>query len=190
MGPFDYMDVKDWLIVLATLLSPLIAVQVSVYLQRRRDKEARKFQVFQALMASRAAVLAPRFVEALNMVDVAFYGRDRKSRATVEACRLYIEHHNQSTASETWGDKRSDLMVDMLQKMAVATGYEFDKVSIKNTSYFPRGYGDQEFENQQIRKLFLAVLKGERGFPVYVPSVPPAPTTDEQQIATTSGEPR
>lgn len=164
------MDTKDWLTIVATLLSPLIAVQVSVYLQHRKEKREQRFQVFRTLMATRAANLNPAHVEALNMIDVAYYGADRKSKAVVEACKVYIEHHNRPLSQEGWGMRREELLVDLLQKMANCLGYDFDKVSIQRTSYFPRGFGDTDWENQQIRKLALAVLKGERWLPVYATS--------------------
>ncbi len=162
------METKDWLTILATLLSPLIAVQVSVYLQHRREKRDQRLGLFRTLMATRAANLNPAHVEALNTIDVAFYGSDRKSKAVVEACKVYLEHHNSPTSNENWGSRRLELLVDLLQKMADSLGYEFDKVSIQRTSYFPRGFGDADWDQQQIRKLLLAVLKGERMLPVWL----------------------
>ncbi len=162
------VEAKDWLTIAATLLSPLIAVQVSVYLQHRREKRDQRLGVFRTLMATRAANLNPAHVEALNTIDVAFYGSDRKSKAVVEACKVYLEHHNSPTSSENWGSRRLELLVDLLQKMADSLGYEFDKVSIQRTSYFPRGFGDADWDQQQIRKLLLALLKGERMLPIWL----------------------
>lgn len=158
----------EWLTLLAILLSPVIAVQVTERLRERRERRDRRLHVFRTLMATRAAGLDPQHVAALNMIDVEFYGEDPKSRAVVEACRLYLEHHNRAAvASETWADKRMDLLLDLLQKMGDSLGYRMDKVSIRNTSYFPRGYGDQQLELQAIRKHLLALLEGKRWLPVF-----------------------
>jgi len=162
------MQLKDWLGIVAALLSPLIAVQVSVFLQHRKEKREQRFQVFRALMATRAANLTPAHVEALNMIDVAFYGTDRKSKAVVEACKVYLEHHNRPVNNDNWQPKKQELLVDLLQKMAASLGYDFDKVSIERTSYFPRGFGDMEWEQQQIRKLVLSLLQGDRTLPISV----------------------
>lgn len=158
---------SDMLIVLATLLSPLIAIQVSAYLQDRREKRDRRFRAFQILMATRAANLTPEHVEALNIIDVAYYGTDRKSKDVVEAHKVYLDHLNRPTALETWSPRREELMVDLLQKMAVSLGYDFDKVTIRRTAYNPQGFGDRDWESLQIRQLVLALLKGERWLPVY-----------------------
>lgn len=38
MNWLELVEVKDWLVIISTLLSPLIAVQVSKYIERRRQK--------------------------------------------------------------------------------------------------------------------------------------------------------
>lgn len=158
----------ELLTLFAILLSPLIAVQATAWLQRRRNDRDRRMHIFRTLMGTRAAGLDPNHVAALNMIDVEFYGKDRKSRAVVEACRVYLEHHNRgNVAAEAWGDKRVDLLLDLLQKMGESLGYEMDRVSIRNTSYFPRGYGDQEYESRMIRKYFLDLLEGKRWLPIF-----------------------
>ena len=110
------------------------------------------------------------------MIDVEFYGTDRSSRAVVDAWKVYLDHLNAPTVTEdAWGPKREELLVDLLQKMAGHLDYHFDKSDIKRTSYFPRGYGDAEWEQQQIRRLLLSLLKGERSLPISAPQVSPSP---------------
>src|SRR5439155_23554849 len=68
---------SDWLTVAAIVLAPLVALRVSVWLDRRKEKRQRQFLIFQTLMATRASGLAPEHVQALNMIDVEFYGADQ-----------------------------------------------------------------------------------------------------------------
>lgn len=164
------MSTSDWINVLAILLAPLVAIRVSVWLERRKEKRQRQFIIFQTLMATRASTLAPNHVQGLNMIDVEFYGTDRSSRAVVEAWKVYLDFLNTPTEpSPAWGARQKELLVDLLQKMASHLGYHFDKTDIKNTSYFPQGYGTAEWEQQQIRQLMLSLLKGERALPVAPP---------------------
>jgi uncharacterized protein DUF6680 len=161
------MALSDWLTVAAILLAPLVALRVSMWLDRRKEKAQRKFRIFQTLMATRASGLAPEHVQALNMIDVEFYGTSSGTRAVVDAWKVYLDFLNTPAApSEAWGARREELLVDILQKMARHLGYYFDKTDIKRTSYFPQGYGTAEWEQQQIRQLMLALLKGERSLPV------------------------
>ena len=64
------IDMKDWLVVIATLLSPLIAVQVTKWLDRRNQVRDEQIRIFKTLMATRASTLDPRHVESLNVIDV------------------------------------------------------------------------------------------------------------------------
>ncbi len=159
------MAISDWLTVAAILLAPLVAIQVSVGLEKRKEK--RQLSIFQTLTATRASGLAPAHVQALNMIDVEFYGTDKGTRAVVDAWKVYLDFLNTpAEPSKAWGAKREELLVDLLQKMASHLGFHFDKTDIKHTSYFPQGYSAAEWEQQQIRQLVLALLKGERALPV------------------------
>lgn len=163
------MKAIDWINIAAILVAPLVAVQVSLWLERRKERRRRQLETFRTLMATRASGLAPDHVKALNMIDVEFYGSDKSSKAVLQAWKAYLDHLNMpSTASKAWGTKREELLVDLLQKMATHLGFEFDRTDIKHTSYFPRA----ELEQLEIRKLLLSILRGERGFPVYVPGTP------------------
>ncbi len=164
------MKATDWISIAAILIAPLVAVQLSLWLERRKERRRRQLETFRTLMATRASGLAPDHVKALNMIDVEFYGSDKRSKAVLQAWRAYLDHLNMAaTPSEAWGTRREDLLVDLLQGMAMHLGFEFDRTAIRRTSYFPRGYGEAELEQLEIRKLLLAILRGQRGFPVYVP---------------------
>src|SRR5687767_2733026 len=103
----------DWINIVAILVAPLVAVQVSLWLERRKERRSRQLETFRTLMATRASGLAPDHVKALNMIDVEFYGSDASSRAVLQAWKAYLDHLNvASTASEAWGTKREDLLVD------------------------------------------------------------------------------
>ena len=74
------MSLTDALMVAAVLLAPLIAIQVSVFLEIRREKRQRRLKLFRTLMMTRAARLVPDHVNALNMIDIEFSGTDAKSK--------------------------------------------------------------------------------------------------------------
>jgi hypothetical protein len=69
----------------AVVLAPLFALQINTFLERRRREAERKSWIFKTLMATRASTLAPEHVQALNMIDIEFYGRNKRSRDVVEA---------------------------------------------------------------------------------------------------------
>ena len=44
--------------------------------------------------------------------------------SVVEACKVYIQHLGKPTDAPGWGDKREELLIDLLQKMGASLDYE------------------------------------------------------------------
>lgn len=161
------MTTSDWVMVFAILLAPLIAVQVTQYLDRKRQSREAKIKIFSTLMATRAATVSPGHVEALNMIDVVFHKGSAKDRAVVSSWHEYLDHLGDKTyPRETWGTRRIELFVDLLYVMAGSVGYSFDKTHIKNTIYYPEAHGQLEDDQFLLRKGVLGLLKGELALPV------------------------
>ena len=70
----ESITLTDWLTIAAILAAPVTAVQVERYLAAIKERRGRKLQVFHTLMATRGARLSPMHVEALNRIDIEFYG--------------------------------------------------------------------------------------------------------------------
>jgi hypothetical protein len=171
----------DWniAIVVATLLGPVLAVQAQKWLERGRDRNERRLAIFRTLMATRAATLDPRHVEALNAVPVEFYGSGKKLRAINEAWKLYHDHHViEGPATDAWLQKRSDLLIDMLHLMSQFLGYSFTKPQIGRDIFNPKAFGFLEEDQTIIRKGLVGLFKGEIALPMAVkefPATEPAP---------------
>ncbi|MBI5572064.1 MAG: hypothetical protein HY914_19125 [Desulfomonile tiedjei] len=176
------MTSSDWWHVAAVLLSPLIAVQVSVWLQNRRERRQQKVSIFKTLMSTRASALSPEHVSALNLIDIEFYGKGKKSQGVRTAWKAYLDHLNTGASPEVWNEKQQDLLVELLYQMAVALGYEFDKTDIKRASYFPSGYGEMQLDNFKIRKGLVGLVEGKSALQVAAAlPEPPASSTVETQ---------
>ena len=87
------MQVADWLVIFAILLAPIIAVQAQWRVELRREKRGQKDRIFQALMATRAARVAPTHVQALNMITLVF--TKKREQAVLEAWKVYHDHLHQ-----------------------------------------------------------------------------------------------
>lgn len=175
------MEYKDWVITIATLLAPLIAVQISRYLEDRKYIRGERMRLFRTLMATRASTLDPRHVESLNMIDVVFSGPSKGEKHIRESWKAYLDVlGDKSLAPEVWSSKRLDHLVELLFQMGVFLGYEFDKTHIKNQAYFPEGYGKLEEDQARIRKATLEILTKGRPVPIWVSGV----TTPPQALPT------
>src|SRR6185312_12440651 len=58
--------------ILAVLLSPLIAVLITVSLQNRKERRDSKRRIFETLIGTRHAPITEETTRALNMIDVVF----------------------------------------------------------------------------------------------------------------------
>jgi hypothetical protein len=155
------MQIGDVAIVFATLLGPILAVQAQRWIDVHRERRKARDQLFRSLMATRGAILSPEHVRALNLIELEF-GKSQSQRQIIEAWRAYLTHLNTKMSDdEAWGNKRVDLLVEMLHEMANYLGYPFDKTQIRTSAYAPVAHSTLEEEGDQIRKLFVKLLRGE-----------------------------
>ena len=167
------MNLTDILMVLATAFSPLIAVQVTRYLDDRNEERDRKLKVFKTLMATRAYSLSPGHVEALNTIDLEFSPKRRAEKAVLDIWQQYLDHlGNKGMEANAWATRRVDLLVDMLHAMGIALGYDFNKTQIKNGTYSPGAHGRIETEQGKIREMTVELLEGKRSLPMHVTNMP------------------
>jgi len=163
------MTISDALIILATLSGPIIAVQVTRFLDDRKETRGRRLQVFKTLMSTRAYTLTTAHVEALNRIDLEFSADRPPEKKVVEVWRQYLDLlGNKSMSPELWGEKRTELLVELLYVMGQSLGYDFDKTQIKNGTYAPIAHGRFEEEQEAIRNLTIDFLQGKRVLPLYV----------------------
>lgn len=167
------MTISDWLMIAAVLLGPIIAVQLTRYLDDKKEERERKLQVFKTLMATRAYVVSWDHVGALNRIDLEFDKNIPNEKAVIEAWKAYLDLlGDRAMSPEPWNTKRVDLLVELLHKMAQVLNYDFDKTHIKNSSYAPAVHGNIEDEQRDIRKGVIELLQGKRSLPMAVVSFP------------------
>jgi hypothetical protein len=164
------MDLSAVAIVIATVMGPILAVQAQKYLERHRDQKRAKDTIFRVLMATRASRLTPEHVQALNGIELAFYGGAEKEKKVREAWKAYHNHLNdksyQPDRTAEWIVRQVDLFIDLLHEMAVCLGYDFDKTHLKSSWYSPEAHGTIEQELNVIRGGLAEILTGKRSFPV------------------------
>jgi Family of unknown function (DUF6680) len=67
MADESWLRVSDLVLAACTLAGPVLAVQAQKWIERFREKNARRLATFRTLMATRATTLSPAHVEALNV---------------------------------------------------------------------------------------------------------------------------
>jgi Family of unknown function (DUF6680) len=156
---------------LAILLSPVIAVLVTLWQQTRKEKRDHKRWILQTLMATRHSPITDETVRALNLIDVEFH--DASS-----VRHLWHEYFdilgNEGLNNPSGWSARQKKNLEMLNEMARMLGYgpavthlDVDRV------YYPQGLGDQQKRAQDISDELLRVLKGSQGLQVAPRQDPP-----------------
>jgi hypothetical protein len=156
------MTLTEGLIIAATALSPLIAVQVTKWLDARKEAHDRRLYVFRTLMATRAQRLSTAHVQALNLIDVNFDGSLPGDRDVTTAWKVYLDHLNTGDpSSAVWLDRYNEHFGSLLLKMGLGLGFDFDPVHIKRAAYSPHAHGELENDQHAIRKAVIDVLQGK-----------------------------
>ena len=65
---------ENWLLIVSTILGPVLAVQAQKWVERARERKNRKAWIFHTLMATRGNRTDVNHVQALNMIELGFYG--------------------------------------------------------------------------------------------------------------------
>jgi len=182
------MTIGDWLIIVAILLGPILAVQVQKRIESWREDKTKKLAIFKILMTSRKAVLSPAHVEALNMIDLEFSVKNPNDKRVLEAWNLYRDHLYSLTDDEKkshsddekksdfqnkldrWIEKKDELLIELLYEMSSAVGYEFNKVDLKRGDYTPIAYGNMEAAQAKIIDGVLALFDDRKYLPVRITS--------------------
>lgn len=179
------LTIADWLIIFATALSPLIAVQAQKFIESAKARGSAKKQIFHDLMGSRAHPLRVHqtHVQALNMIDIEFhpqpwYSRNKLDADVISAWKIYASHLNtdfdekNQAAVVAWNAKGDDLFIELLFAMSRALGYDFDKVTLGRGVYYPRAHGIAEWRKETAERLLLQVLAGEQPLAMSIKDLP------------------
>ena len=154
-----------WVTVVATALSPLIAVQVTRKLDRDTERRRERVGIFQALMAYRKAQLESlEFCRALSLVDVVFDGASKAERLVVDSLNAYqsefsknfeiltreqrnsmsdVEISAVEARNRALSTSRTDALNTMLHSIAECLDMNVSHQSIANNGVWPDWVGKQ-----------------------------------------------
>ena len=139
---FDYINIA------ALLLSPLIAVLITRWLQNRREERdheyKNKFSVFATVIGERHALGYSRFfITAVNQIPIVFFDNE----SILDAYDAFIiEHTNKASMLEVKSQKLNDLIVEMAKEL----GYLDVNNSWISRHFYPEAaWAEYEARHQQ-----------------------------------------
>jgi len=72
-----------------------------------------------------------------------------------------------------WQGRGDELFTNLLDRLASATNYKFDRAELKAGSYSPVAHETVELEQQAVRRLVLDLLAGNKSLPMELKAWPP-----------------
>ncbi|HIB9008996.1 MULTISPECIES: DUF6680 family protein [Citrobacter] len=185
MSMFLGMENKDVIMTASVIVGPILAVQIQKILEQFREKKRNRLHIFRTLMSTRAQKLHRDHVQALNMIDIEFYGRKipliktkyqtSKEQAVTHAWKSYNNHLNKANEYpdiNIWISKSEDLFTELLYAIAQAMNYDFDKVQLQRDCYRPIAHGDLETTQANILKGLEKILSGKSSLPMNITNIP------------------
>ena len=134
------METKDWINVAAILLSPVIAVLVTLWYQSRKEKRDIKLDIFFTLMENRASLsISDEFVKAINSIDFVFDGDNDPA----------IQGH---------------LYIDLLSAIATHLGYRSLRQTEIDRYYIPQSHGNDAERQREVSDELLRLLKASEHY--------------------------
>ena len=150
------------LVIITALCSGLIATLVTILWQRKAQQQAEKKRIFTVLMSKRYDIAAEESVEALNMIDVVFYG-SKKVREAWKAFNDATKLPESPTKNQTITDKHLRLLE------VIAEDIRYNNICWEDIKryYYPIGLSDKRQQEAILRKVQIdagiAQLKETQG---------------------------
>lgn len=180
---FETRDVLSLIAITVSIMAFIFAPRYQKSLEREKEAHSRRVNVFKVLMATRGARLSYRHVEALNMVDLEFFG---PKYASVKSARdnYYDNLNNRGedpNFATTWLRTNDDLLSALICEMGKILGYNYSLVDIKRNVYTPQAHVDVEADDILIRKSLVALLQKREGYlPIYFEGTQDEAVTEKQ----------
>lgn len=145
--------------IIAIVLSPVTAVCVTLWWQRRKEKRDAKIRLFTTLMAFRKSYpVSYEWANSLNVIDVVF----ADSPTVVEHWRRYYENLHQRDGHAL--EERVRIYLELMSEMARVLGFRNLQQTDIDRFYTPEAHGNQADLNTACQLEWLRVLKGTSRF--------------------------
>ena len=195
--PHSTITISDGLLIAATVVGPIAAVQVQKFIERTGERNRRRLQLFDALMGTRATRLADAHVQALNRIDLEFMagrwawlfrGQAKKDRAVITAWRDYALQlnvpfdPNSEAQTVAWNGRLSDLFIELLFQLSHALKFDFTKEHLQRGIYHPTAHANREEAQLKVLHNAARVLAGEQPLKMAVTEFPVSQAAVDAQV--------
>jgi len=165
------ISTEAWAIVLATAIGPVLAVLVTRWRDKIREKRDRQMRIFRTLLATRRQAITGDHVSSLNLIEIDFYGVE----PIEQAWRNYHKHLNATppdrsmtpAEQKAFEDTRNALLAKVLFTIASFLGFTMSELDLRNGGYAPSGWSFRDDRLGAIQDFVIDMSHGQRALPVF-----------------------
>lgn len=163
----------EWLTVFALLAGPVSAVWVTRFIDKKREHEKRKWEIFRNLICFRGNQLSKAFVESFSLVEVEFYDDKEVLEVWKELYEhLFTQEPPDDSLKQQFYEEREKATLALYKKMASSLDIKLNSLDVSKHGYFPQGWVDQQDKETLLQNLLGQVLSGSRPFPITIINFP------------------
>jgi hypothetical protein len=159
------MTLVEILTVAAIVVGPAVGAWLTRWLDDRRERQKRRFDIFRTLMRTRRMPIHVDHVSALNLVEVEFVD----NKEIVSAWKSYLANLSEPFPPVEEKDrfdvatkKRDSLLTKLLHEISQDLKIKIEQLSILEGNYIPQGWIDEDWENRLVRRSLLDVLTSKK----------------------------
>jgi hypothetical protein len=153
-----------WCTALITVVAIVIAPITALWAQRKSDDrralKERRENIFKTLWVNRSRPFYLARIDALNMIDVEFFGKAKVIDAWADLFAHYCAPPQGATDAQI-AQAREEKYATLLYEISQVLHYEFGKTHIRDNIYRPTLH--QEFDGIELetRRRILDLLRGD-----------------------------
>jgi hypothetical protein len=153
-----------WITGLLTVAAIFAAPITVLWVQGKRDEKKalrlRREQIFKALWVNRRRQFYVARVDALNMIDIEFFGEQKVIDAWQDLFAHYVQEHPGLNDEQIFRE-REEKFATLLFEISQVLGYKFGRTGIRDNIYRPILHG--EFDNIEVetRRMVHELLKSD-----------------------------
>jgi hypothetical protein len=173
------MNLTNALTILAILVGPIMALMIQRELDKKRERDKRRRELFRTLWSTKTfpSRLHFRHVEALNMICLEFAGR----RPVLDAWKEYLDILNQvvpEMGTEQFFRERNSKFTELLFAISQDLRYEFSRLEVEKLAYSPTAHNTWAEQETVFREHAVAIMQGRESIPIRIvqDDAPPALT--------------
>jgi hypothetical protein len=147
--------------VAAIIAAPMITLYVQRKLEDKKARDKRRQEIFNTLWINRRRPYWLARIDALNMIDLEFYGEPGVQDAWQALRADYFRQEHPGMNDDQIFQQREELFATLLFEISKVLRYKFSRTDIRDNIYRPQLHGTVEEIEIETRARILALLRSD-----------------------------